>query len=151
MANAKKKEVEHRHGTLTVQDRFYIENNGHMSVEELADMLKQPIDTIQSYCDEWLRKNPQNAERPANKLMDRPRKGVVAMTGGASSAADDNYNKYVTIEALNKAIMDGNVERVKYLKEELAKQDKTRKDIIKQKYVDKIHYIIPLGDDDEAL
>jgi hypothetical protein len=146
----KKQKPEHRHGTLSIQDRFYIENNGNMSVEELAAILKQPVEVIQEYCDAWLKAHPQDLPRPAKNLMERPSKGVVSMTGPASQVADETYNKYVTVEAINQAMARGDHETAKKLKKRLDDQDKERKDIIRNKYVDKIHYIIPPDDDDEV-
>jgi predicted transcriptional regulator len=122
-ASEKKRNVEN---TLSVADRFYIENHGNDSIEKIANDLGKSIQLVKSYCEEWIKDNPPKKEKRASKLMDRPAKGggVVSMTQAASMVGDEKGH-FVTIETINQAIANGDVEQVKRLKEQYNLQEKT--------------------------
>lgn len=132
MAKAKAKTVAGRAGKVNVKstppkskasdsfnavEKFYIENNHtKKSVTELAADLNKSVKLIKQYLDEM---------RPGTrvqKLLQRPTKGVLAMTEGASMAADDRTRNIVTTSDIQKAIAEGNLEKAAKLQGELNKQ-----------------------------
>lgn len=135
---------------LTVAEKFYIENNGTLSVEELAQNLGKSVDVVQSYCTQWNKEHPPKKEYRAKKLMSRPAKrgGVLVMTEEASMVGDDALTRYVSLEAINKAISEGNLELAKELKGRYDQQERGNKEIIRNKYTTMIHYIEKPDDDD---
>jgi hypothetical protein len=139
-------------GKLTLSDRFFIEQNGTMSIADLSQALEQSEDVVQEYCNELVRKNKgKGVGKKARELMDRPAKGVISMSKGASEAGDDSkYNKWVTIEAINHAIADGDMEAARRLREKYDAQKQKSKDIISSKYSDKVHYIIQPDETEES-
>lgn len=140
---AKRSEAE----SLSLPDRFYIENNGNLSVEQLAHDLCKPIELVKSYCEAWNKTNPPKKKYRAKDLMDRPAKhgGVISMTEAASMVGDDahNHSNFVTLDMINTAVTSGNVELVKKLKEKYEVQEQENRNVIKNKYKDIIHYIEP--------
>lgn len=134
-----------RKGALSVPDQFYIESHQDTSLEELAKVLNKPIEAIRSYCKELI-----NKDKPGRKLLDRPAKGVTVMTKGASEVGDEKYRKYVTVEAINQAMADGQHDRARELKARFDEQQAEQKNIIRSKFADKIHYIIDPDDDPNA-
>lgn len=137
--------------TLDLPDRFYIENNGQLSVEEIASHLNKSVELIQDYVNDYLAKHPVKPKAPRTKtLIDRPAKGVTSMTEAASMSGDDGYMKTVTMESINRAMADGNLELAKELKVRLDEQNKKNKEVIKSKYRPILHYIQSPDDDAEV-
>ncbi len=140
--------------SLTLPDRFYIENHGNLSVEEIARDLDKPIEVVQAYCQELVAKNPGKKIFRGFELMNRPKGknkqklGVVSMTEAASMVGDDAHKKYVTLEAINRALMEGNNELAKELKDRYDEQQRANKLAIRSKYKDMIHYIQSPDDED---
>lgn len=132
--------------SLTTADKFYIDNHGNLTVEQLAEDLGKPFALVKNYCKEYA----QKAQRTrAKKAMSRPAKhgGVISMTEAASMIGDESRNTYVTIEAINKAISEGKTELVKTLKEKYETQQEENKNVIRNKYTNVIHYIESPDDD----
>lgn len=129
--------------SLSLPDRFYIENNGNLSIEQLAHDLAKPIDVVKDYCEAWLKANPPKKKYRARDLMSRPSKtgGVISMTEAASMVGDEAYGRFVTLEDINEAEAVGNTERVKMLKKQYEEQEQQNRQVIKTKYSDMIHYI----------
>lgn len=126
---------------LSLPDRFYIENHGNLSVEQIAQDLGKPIELVNAYCQEWIKKAPK--KKRAIQLMDRhtKHKGIMSMTEAASMAGDDSTHSNATLEDINRAKEDGDFELVKILKERYNKQEKEKKDVIRNVYSKMIHYI----------
>src|SRR5574343_477765 len=140
-----KKEIEN---TLGEVDKFYIENNTDMSIEELAQKLSKPIAVIESYCKTALER--LNSQGRVNKLLSKPAKhgGVVSMTQAASMEGDDAQKRYISLDAINRAIQDGDIQRASELKMKYEQQQKQDKLAAKERYSGKIHYIIKPNDDE---
>jgi hypothetical protein len=133
--------------TLTVADQFFIKNNGQLSVEELAQQLDKPLDIVVDFCKDFM-KREKNSK--ALKLMDKPAKGVVAMTQAASMVGDEARSQYVTEESINQAIVRGDHKTAKALKRRYLEQQKAERVQIKSKYRDVIHHIIVPGEDEDV-
>ena len=149
---AKKKEPEHRHGELSVVDQFYIQEHGFTPVDDLVTILGRPKEQIQAYVDQLAKEfRKKGRQKPkASELMDRPAKGVISMTAGASQAGDDSkYNNLVTKSAIEQAQMDGDFEAVKKLKDRYDQQQRDNKNVIKKQYKDVIFHIIPIDEEDD--
>ena len=126
--------------TLSLSDRFYIENHGELSVEKIADDLGKPVELVTDYCKQWVQKNSSMKSR-TKKAMHRPAKGTLAMTEAASMMSDEAHKQYVSLEAINRAVVEGDYELANELKKRYEDQQRANKDIIKNKYRDMIHYI----------
>jgi hypothetical protein len=135
--------------SLSLPERFYIESHGELSIETIAEHIGKPVPLVRKYAKEWLKNNPpKEPMKRGMALLNRdPKKGVTSMTEAASMVGDEQYSKYVTPEAINRAMADGNHDLAKELKKRYEEQEKKNRDVIRQKYSDVIHYIAPPDDD----
>jgi hypothetical protein len=136
--------------SLTAAEMFYIEHHGDMSIAALAAELGKPTDLIKAFADDWLAKHPPVKETPrALKTMKRE-KGTVGMTEASSMIGDDfrgRSNINPEIVAINRALEEGRHDDARRLREAYdAKNELKRQEKIRNKYSDKIHYIIPPDD-----
>jgi hypothetical protein len=142
--SGKKKEPQEKRvdaETLSFADRYYIENNGNLSIEELATSLCKPIKIVAAYCEEYLKRNPSKKKYRAKEMMDRPTvKGVVSMTGAASMAIDD-ADKPISLQDITNAVLAGDMEHAKTLKEKFDKQAEEAVNAISPKIKNAIHFI----------
>ena len=77
-------------GPLSKAEKFYIENNSDMSVDDVANDLKRSIDLVSKHRERTTSNNPSVQIQNVGKLMARKKdKGVTMMTPNASSVADE--------------------------------------------------------------
>lgn len=135
--------------TLSLPERFYIENHGDLSVEQLAKELNKPVKLVQEYCEAWLKANPVKKESKVSKLMNKF-KGSVSMTEAASIASDDAIH-HVTLEEINIALANGQITLANSLKERYYAQEQANKSVFRNQYANIIHYIQPLTEGDNGI
>jgi hypothetical protein len=133
--------------SLTLQDRFYIENNEDMSIEDVARNLGKPMDIVLEYMQTLVKK--EKRKRGKATFNSDSKKGYTAMTEASSSVVDDAHKKYITTEAINKAMVEGNHELARELKQRYDEQQRTTKETIRKKYDKFVHYIEPIDDEEE--
>ena len=132
---------------LSISDKFYIEKNPDMSLDNLSKNLNVSVNVIEDFCKTILKKNDR-----AKRLMSRPGKeksGVVSMTQAASMEGDSS-NRGLVLEAINRAIAEGDDQKAIRLKKAYDEHITKNKDILKEKYKDIIHYIEKPDDDAEV-
>lgn len=133
--------------SLTEAERFFIENNGNLSIDVIAEKLHKPVELIRAYTADWLAKHPPVKETPrALKTMKRE-KGTVGMTEASSMIGDDFRGRSGVspeIIAINRALEEGRHEDAKRLREAYdAKNEEKRKTKIRNKYNQMVHFIVP--------
>lgn len=127
--------------SLTLSDRFYIENNPNLSIEELSKQINKPEEIIISYCNTLIKKEKGNRVR---KLFNTPVPGVTVMTEAASEAGDHaiSTSQLSILQRINQALATGNVTEAQRLKEEHINQQNDT--LLKApRYNDCIHVINP--------
>lgn len=94
---------------LTKAQQYYIQGNMEvLGPAQLAKDLSLPVEAVRDYI-KGLRQNVAAAR--ANRLLQRPARGVVAMTEAASMVADDiRKGDAITQADINKAAASGNYE-----------------------------------------
>lgn len=118
---------------LTKADRYYIDNNLDKKDVELASDVNRPVAEVRDY----IHKTKQ--ESRVSKLLMRE-KGCVAMTEGASEAADQSRRGYVTDQAIQAAVARQDFEEAARLQDELKKQRQETDKIASERTQTFIHY-----------
>jgi hypothetical protein len=122
---------------LSLPERYFIDNHGDWSVEKLAKELGKPEKLVMAYCKAQMSRT--------KRLMHKPAEGVVGMTEGASMAGDEARlgKAKVTLEDINQAKENNDFELAQRLLVKYNEQEEKKKEKVKSKYSDMIHYIIP--------
>lgn len=150
MAKIKRKNpADHRDSStsLTTVEMFFIKNNRQMAIKEIAHQLGKPVKLVQAYADTVINEIEAKSKKDlprGRKLLQRAH-GTVGMTEGASMSADDSRGagnpKLVAIEM---ALRAGRNEEARQLREEYdAEIEAKRKEKVRNKYNQIVHYIIP--------
>ncbi len=131
--------------TLSLPDRFYIENNPHLSIEELANNLIKPVELVKAYCEEWLANNPPSRSNNADDLVTKlTRDGVVlglSMTEAASMLGDEARG--ISLETINEAMARGEYQLAEELKVKYHEQESRYREMQIGQYSTAVHYIRP--------
>jgi hypothetical protein len=120
---------------LKDSERYYIDGHKEMSDAELAVEIGKPVKLIEAYRFE------RSHQTPANRMLHRPAKGVVAMNESASMVSDDRTRELVSSTQVKKAIAEGDLPKAIKLQNEFNAQQAAQEKIQRDQYSDRIHYI----------
>jgi hypothetical protein len=125
---------------LTKAQQYYIKGNMEGSTPvQIASDLGLTVEIVKAYIATVERDSRTSR---TSKLMQRPSKGVVAMTEAASMAADDIRNKNLITQAeINRASASGNFELAAELVKRREEQTVTQKTMQKARYGHCWHFI----------
>lgn len=142
----KKKGAEPKVTPLTKEQQFYIKGNMEVvTVERIAADLRLSVDRVEEYIATLSKERKKSR---MSSLMQRPAKGVVAMTEAASMAADDfRKSGLVTQAEINAAAAAGNYKLAAELAEKKENQQSHAITQQQARYSSCWHYIRPPGEE----
>lgn len=146
----KKNPADHRDWakSLTTAEQFYITENGDLSLEEIARNLNKPIDLVQAFATDWIVKHPPHKENPRALNLMRGAHRTFGSTEASSMHADEvRQSGNSKLLAIANAMKSGQKELAERLREEYDKENELkRKEKIRNKYNQKVHFIRPPDD-----